>query len=90
MLRFFTTMEEEGKENTGQHDISLMTAIISVVSLMCQHMVEMRVKDRMDPIWTILPLGKRNAEISVKLIPGPNLFYIPINLVLLTTSQLYL
>ena len=87
---FFYHNGRRRKREHGQHDISLMTAIISVVSLMCQHMVEMRVQGRMDPIWTILPLGKRNAEISAKLIQGPNLFYIPIHLVLLTTSQLYL
>lgn len=40
-----------------------MISTISVVILMGQHKVKMRVKDRMGPAWTILPLGKRNTEI---------------------------
>lgn len=71
----------------GQHDTSLMTVTISVVSLMCQPKVKMRVKDRMAPIWTVLPLGEKNVETSVKLIPGPKLFNVDVTLVSVTTSQ---
>lgn len=73
---FFTTMKKKkGKENSGCH-ITLMTATISVVSLMCQQTAKIRVKDRMSLVWTILPLGKSNAESRAKLIPGPHLFNI--------------
>ena len=52
-------MEKKGeeKENTGQHDISLITATISVASVMYQHMVKTRMKNRKGPICTILSLG---------------------------------
>ena len=49
--------KREEKENTGQRDISLITATISVASVMYQHMVKTRKKDRKGPICTILSPG---------------------------------
>ena len=49
-MGFFFSQWKKGKEHMGQHDTSLMTVTISVVSLMCQPKVKMRVKDRMAPI----------------------------------------
>ena len=55
----FTTMEKKGeeKENTGQRDMSLITATISVASVMYQHTVKTRMENRKGPICTVLSLG---------------------------------
>lgn len=47
----------EEKEKIGERDISLITATISVASVMYQHMVKMRMKNRKGFICTILSLG---------------------------------
>lgn len=47
----------EEKEKTGERDISLITATISVASVMYQHMVKTRMKNRKGFICTILSLG---------------------------------
>lgn len=47
----------EEKEKIGERDISLITATISVASVMYQHMVKTRMKNRKGFICTILSLG---------------------------------